>query len=109
MALEGRVKRCLRLTDKSHSLNLPILYKKKVKMNSRLIRQSGAIDNLMYSSKNIATVKEELGQVDYVFKQLVRVYEEYHSMSEEENKLESEEWFEKVDERAFSFNHRLAE
>ena len=78
-------------------------------MNSRLIRQSGVVDNLMYSSKNLAAVKEDLGQVDYVLKLLVKVYEEYHSVLEEENKLESEEWFEKVDERAFSFKHRLAE
>ena len=28
-------------------------------------------------------------------------------MLEEENKLESEEWFEKIDERVFSFKHRV--
>ena len=76
-------------------------------MNSRLIRQSGVVDNLMYSSKNLAAVKEDLGQVDYVLKLLVKVYEEYHSVLEEENKLESEEWFEKVDECVFIFKHRL--
>ena len=107
MALEGRVKRCLKLTDKSHSLKLSTLHKTKTKMNSRLIRQSGVIDNLMHSSKNLAAVKEDLGQVDYVLKLLVKVYEEYHSVLEEENKLESEEWFEKVDERVFIFKHRL--
>ena len=74
-------------------------------MNSRLIRQSDAIYNLICSSKNTVIVKEELGQFDHVFKQLVKVYEECHSLLEEKDKLESEEWLEKVDECVFSFDH----
>ena len=60
VALEGQVKRDVKLNDKGSSLKPSTLYKTKTKMSSRLIRQSGAIDNLIYSSKNIVTVKEEL-------------------------------------------------
>ena len=43
----------------------------------------------------------------YHVNSIEEVYEEYHSVLEEENKLESEEWFEKVDEYVFIFKHRL--
>ena len=57
----------------------------------------------MYSAKNYVTVEEELAQIDYIFKQLLLVYQEYHSPLEDDEKLADEEWFEEVDERVFTF------
>ena len=75
-------------------------------MNSRLAHQSGTIEDLMYSLKNYMTVEEASTQVDYIFKQLLLVHQEYHSLLEDDEKLADEKWFEEVDESVFTFNHR---
>ena len=54
------------------------LTEKGVRMNSGLLRQSSAIQDLMYSAKNMVTVEEEIAQFDYIFKQLLLVHQEYH-------------------------------
>ena len=61
----------------------------------------------MYSSKNYMTVEEALVQFSYIFKQLLLVHQEYHSLLEDDEKLADEEWFEEVDERVFTFKHKV--
>ena len=75
-------------------------------MNSRLVQQSETIENLMYSSRNYVTVEETLAQFHYIFKQLLLVHQEYHSLLEDDEKLADEEWFEEVDERVLTFKHK---
>ena len=77
------------------------------RMNSRLSRQSSAIQDLMYSVKNMVAVEEEIAQFDYIFKQLMLVHQEYHSLLDEEKKPTDEEWLEEVDERVFTFKHQV--
>ena len=55
----------------------------------------------MYSSKNYVTVEETLAQFIYIFKQLLLLHQEYHSLLEDDEKLADEERFEEVDERVF--------
>ena len=52
------------------------------------------------------TVEEALAQFDYIFKQLLLVHQEYHSLLEDE-KLADEEWCEEVDECVFTFKHKV--
>ena len=61
----------------------------------------------MYSSKNYVTVEEALAQLNYIFKQLILVHQEYHSLLEDNGKLADEEWLEEVNERAFTFKHKV--
>ena len=100
-------KRSRKLTEKGRSLKLSTLSNKRRKMNSRLVRQSGTIEDLMYPLKNYMTVEEALAQFDYIFKQLLLVHQEYHSLLEDDEKLADEEWFEEVDERVFTFKHKV--
>ena len=46
----------------------------------RIIRKSGAVDSLLYSSRNMETVREQMLQIDDMFKQLMDVYKEYNSL-----------------------------
>ena len=62
---------------------------------------------MIYSSKNYVTVEEALEQFDYIFKQLLLVYQEYCSLLEDDQKLADEEWFEEVDEHVFTFKHKV--
>ena len=61
----------------------------------------------MYSSKNYVAVEEALAQFDYIFKQLLLVHQEFHSLLEDDEKLADEEWFEEVDECVFTFRHKV--
>ena len=96
-----------KLTEKGVNFKLSTLLSKRNRMNSRLLRQSSAIQDLMYSAKNMVTVEEEIAQFDYIFKQLMLVHQEYHSLLDEEEKPTDEEWFEEVDERVFTFKHQV--
>ena len=100
-------KRSRKLTEKGRSLKLSTLSNTRRNMNSRLVRQSETIEDLMYSSKNYVTVEEALAQFGYIFKQLLLVHQEYHSLLEDDEKLADEEWFEEVDERLFTFKHKV--
>ena len=100
-------KRSRKLTEKGRSLKLSTLSSTRGKINSRLVRPSGTIKDLMYSSKSYVTVEEALAQFDYIFKQLLLVHQEYHSLLEDETKLADEEWFEEVDEHVFTFKHKV--
>ena len=94
------------MTEKGLCLK-SILHNKRKKMNSRLLRQAGAIKDLMYTYKNTVTVSEEIAQYDYIFKQLLLVHEEYHSSLDDPDKCNDYEWFEDVEERVFTFKHKV--
>ena len=84
-------KRRKRLTEKGASFKLSTLLSNRNRMNSGLLRQSSAIQDLMYSAKNMVTVEEEIAQFDYIFKQLLLVHQEYHSLLDDGEKLTDEE------------------
>ena len=101
--LEDQGKRRKKLTEKVVSFKLSTLLSKRNRMNSRLLRQLSAFQDLMYSTKNMVTVEEEIAQFDYIFEQLLLVHQEYYSLQDEEEKPTDEEWFEEVDESVFTF------
>ena len=80
---------------------------KRRKLNSRLLRLSGAVEDLMYSSKNQVAVEEEMAQFNFVFKELHQVHQEYQSLLSEMEKGDDEDWFEEVDEKVFTFKHKV--
>ena len=100
-------KRRKKLPEKGVSFKLSTLLSIRDRMNSRLLKQSSAIQGLMYSAKNMVTVEEEIAQFEYIFKQLLLVHQEYHSLLDEEEKSSDEEWFEEVDEPVFTFEHQV--
>ena len=101
-------KRRKKLTEKRVSFKLTTLLSKRNRMNSRFLRQSSAIQDLVYSAKNMITVEEEIAQFDYIFKQLLLVHQEYHSLLDEDEKPTDEEWFaEMVDKLLFTFEHQV--
>ena len=93
-------KRRNKLTEKGVNFKLSTLLSKRNRINSKLLRQPSAIQDLMYSAKKIA-------QFDCIFKQVLLVNQEYHSLLDEQEKPTYEEWFEEVDERVFTFKHQV--
>ena len=68
-------KRNRKMTGKGRQYRLAVLEKRQVKLVARTIRKSSEIDDLMYSHQNSITVKEELAQLNDMFRMLVEIHE----------------------------------
>ena len=80
------------------------LENKRAKLVSRLLRKSSEIDDLMYSYQNSITVKEELAQLNSMFKMLVDIHEEFEQTEKE---YTDDIWFDDIDQKVFSFTHKV--
>ena len=97
--IEEKTKRQVKLTEKGKKYKMALLEKRKSKLVSRVIRKSSEIDELMYSFQNGIAVKEELQQLNDMFKVLVEIHEELESIDEL--------WFEDIDQKVFSFKRKV--
>ena len=73
----GTKKRSRTLTEKGKEYQLKILFEKRKKVHARMTRKCKLIDDLMYSSSNVTTVKEETDQFNDQFKELLSLHKEY--------------------------------
>ena len=102
--IEGKAKRQVKLTEKGKEYKMALLEKRRSKLVSRVIRKSSEIDNLMYSFQKGVTVKEELQQLNDMFKMLVEIHEELENI---DNQYTDELWLEDIDQKVFSFKHKV--
>ena len=58
----------------------------------------------MYSHQNSITVKEELAQLNDMFRMLVDIHEEQEEIDAE---YDDEIWFDGLDQKFFSFKHEV--
>ena len=78
------------------------------RINKKMIRKFGVMNDLLYSMKNSVTVEEYLAQFDDLFKQLMKVHNEYLSIEVNGNEKEKQnQWFDEVEECVFSFKHKM--
>ena len=97
--------RCHRtLTENGREYRISILDKKKSSSVSRIVRKSSKINDLLYSYQNSTTVKEELAQLNNIYKLIVEIIDE---MTEIDVNHSKELWFAKFDEKIFSFKHKV--
>ena len=80
------------------------LENKRAKLVSRLLRKSREIDDLMYSYQNSITVKEELAELNDMFKMLVGIHEEFEQIDKE---YTDNIWFDDIDQKMLSFKHKV--
>ena len=76
-------KRNRKMTEKGRQHRLAVLEKRQAKLVARTIRKSSEIDDLMYSHQNSITVKEELAQLNDMFRMLVEIHEGQEEIDEE--------------------------
>ena len=69
------------------------------KLHSRLLRKSSAVDELLYSVRNFEAVREQMIQIDGVFKKLIEVHREYNSLLPLDMQEQDEDWFDDIDEK----------
>ena len=110
VAKQDRVVHSRKMTEKGCQFKILILLEDVSRINKRTIKKSGAMNSLLYSTKNSVTVEEELAQFDDLFKLLMKVHNKYLSIELNMNEKEKQNnWFDEVDERVFSFKHKLVE
>ena len=80
------------------------LENKSATLVSRLLRKSREIDDLTYSYQNSITVKEELAELNDMFKMLVGIHEEFEQIDKE---YTDNIWFDDIDQKVFSFKHKV--
>ena len=97
-------KRQRKTTDKGMEYRKVILDKKRTNLVSRIIRKSSEIDVLLYSHQNDVTVNEELAQLNDTFKLIEDINQE---MIELDDNYTEELWFTDIDEKVFSFKHKI--
>ena len=76
-------KRQPKLTEKGRKYRLSTLENERAKLVSRLLRKSSEIDDLVYSYQNGITVKEELAQLNDMFKMFVDIHDEFEQIDKE--------------------------
>ena len=63
-SVDGVTIRRRKLTEKGRMYQQKILFDKRKNLHARMIRKNKLIDDLMYFSKNLTTVREEMHQYD---------------------------------------------
>ena len=97
-------KRQPKLTKKGREYCLSTLENKHVKLVFRLLGKSSEIDDLIYSYQNSITVKEELAQLNDLFKMLVDIHEGFEQIDKE---YTDNIWFDDIDQEMLSFKHKV--
>ena len=98
----GKQKRTL--TEKGKQYRAFILDKKKKALVSRVNRKMSDADVLLYTHENDTTVKEELQQLNDVFKLIEEMNQE---MIELDDNYTEDMWFSEIDDKVFAFKHRI--
>ena len=102
----GRGQRVKKPSSKGWEYKLSQIKDKRQRLYFRLLRKSGAIEDLFYSSKNKVAVEEELVQFNDILKVVVAAHEECKQYMEKKEINNSNEWLDEVDEMIFNFKRK---
>ena len=100
-------KRKSKPTQRWVQYQLDELLKKRSSYNKKIIRKSSTIEGMMYSPKNIEAVRDQMQQLDDIFKVMLDVQKEYHSLLPAEEQERDEEWFDEVDHNVCIFKQTI--
>ena len=89
------------MTEKGRQYWLAVLEKRQAKL---VARSSSEVDDLMYSYQNRITVKEDLEQLNNMFKMVVEIH---HEQEEIDEQYDDEIWLDDMDQKIFSFKQNV--
>ena len=90
----NKVKRSWKLTEKGLQYKLEQLKTKREKINAKLLRKSGMMNDMLYSFTNASAVAEEMEQFNDILKLLTAVNDEFQHLLTEDELLADSQWFE---------------
>ena len=100
----NKVKRSRKLTEKGLQYKLEQLKTKREKINAKLLRKSGMMNDGLYSFANASAVAEEMDQFNDLLKLLTAVHDEYqHLLIEDELLANSQYLKNRVTEYSVSY------
>ena len=73
----------------------------------RIVRKSSVVDSLLYFSRNVETVREQMLQINDIFKQLMDVHKEYNSLLPLEAQEDDKKWFDDIDADILVFKQKI--
>ena len=83
------------------------LQERRTMLNRRIIRKTSAVDSLLHSSRNVETVREQMLQIDDMFKRMMEVHKEYNSLLPLEVQEDYEKWFDDIDVDMLVFKQKI--
>ena len=104
---EGRSTRSRNLTEKGLEYKKETLRERRRKINGRLIRKYSAIEDLLFSSKNVIVVEQEMKQFNDLFKMLLDAHQEYNQLLGDNERDRDDDWFDDVDTQVCSFKRNV--
>ena len=103
----GRATRYRNLTEKGLPYKKETLRERRRKINGRLIRKYSTIEDLLFSSKNVIAVEEEMKQFNDLFKMLLDAHQEYNQLLGDDERGRDDDWFDDVDTQVCSFKRKV--
>ena len=73
---------------------------KRNRLYSSLIRTSNAVNDLLYSPRNVEVVREQMLQADDLFQMVTEVHKEYNALLPVEQQDKDKDWFDEIDANA---------
>ena len=104
---KGRSKRSRNLTPKRLAYKCNIIRERRSRINGRFIRKYATFEDLLFSTRNVVVVQEEMGQCSDLLKMLLSAHEEYNALLEDEARAKEDEWFDGIDNQVFSFKRKI--
>ena len=83
------------------------LKERRRKINSRLIRKYGTIEDLLCSSTNKVAVEEEMNQFNDLLKMLIDAHQDYNQLLDDDEREKDDDWFDEIDTQACSFKRKV--
>ena len=103
---EGRSKRFRNFTEKELAYKKETLRERR-KINGRLIRKYSTTEDLLFSSKNVIAVEEEMKQFNDLFNMLLDANQEYNQLLGDNERNRGNDWFDDVDTQVCSFKRKV--
>ena len=83
------------------------LEKRRSRLNKKMIRKSSAVDDMLYSFNNLESVRDQMQQLDEIFKMMFEVHKEYNSMLQPDAQETDEKWFDDVEHNLCAFKQKI--
>ena len=99
-------KRSRKMTMKGLLHKKNTLRESRRKINSRLIRRYGTIEDLLCSSANKVAVEEEMNQFNDLLKMLMDVHQDDNQLLDDEEREKDDAWSDEIDTQACSFKRK---
>ena len=100
-------KRKTKPTPRWIAYQLDELEKKRSRLNKKMVRKSIVVEGVPYFFKNLDSVPDQMQQLDYIFKTMFEVHNEYYSILQPDAQETNDEWLEEIEHNLCAFRQKI--